>query len=108
MIWGVTKIPEWHYAEKWGYYQKTNGRVVCYIQRKLMTGYIMQLYKRGQMGICDIEYRSEDLNELLQLADEWLLQYQDGNLEEIHQHYYSPHNNAGYWVVEYPFRYQNK
>ncbi|WP_341323337.1 hypothetical protein NSQ62_07655 [Solibacillus sp. FSL H8-0523] len=100
-IWSITEIPGWHYAEKWMYYQKTNGRVVCYISQRLFDGYILQLYKRGEMFICDIEYRSHDLHELLTLADEWLETYKDGNLEAIHSHYYSPHNPQGYWEIEY-------
>ena len=86
------------------YYQKTNGRVVCYISIRLFDGYNLQLYKRGELGICDIEYRSKDLNELVALAEEWLVTYQDGNLEDIHNHHYSPHNHEGYWVKEYPYR----
>lgn len=105
MIWGISEIPGWHYADKWGYYQKTNGRVVCYISKRLFDGFILQTYKRGRMSICDIEYRSNSLTELTELADKWLVEYKEGSLVDLHNNYYSPHNPKGYWAVDYPNRY---
>jgi hypothetical protein len=99
MIWGYTEVDGWFYSKQWNYYQRTNGRVVCYIQKQLYGRCILQLYIRGQMGICDLEHRVEDGDPtpLFKLGEAWLEEFEDGNKEVIHKHEYSPHNPIGYW-----------
>jgi hypothetical protein len=106
MIWGYSKLDGWHYAEKWGYYQRTEGRVVAYIER-YFGFYRVHVTTRGNLGVCDIEYRNEDFDVALKKALELLDKYKNSEKSDLHKDYYSPNNIEGYWHVEYPNRYKN-
>ncbi len=93
-------LPEGWFYNNFGVLQKTKGRVYCYIAR--YSGFFcLQLYERKNVGICDLEIRSENLEEMFKQADEWLEQYKDGDMKKVHADYYSPHNPKGYWMLEY-------
>lgn len=99
--WGYTEIDGWFYTKQWNYYQRCEGRVVAYIE--LYYGYYrVHVTFRGQLGMCDIEYRNEDLYMALSKAMELLHKYKDSNDKyELHSDYYSPHNPKGYWQTIY-------
>ena len=89
----------WKY-NNFGVIQKTKGRVYCYIGRQIGF-YNLQLYKRKNVSYCDLEIRDTDIKVLFDQAEKWFEQYSDGDLEKIHSDWWSPHNPAGYWAVEY-------
>lgn len=93
-------LPEGWFFNNFGVIQKTQGRVYCYINR-MIGFYTLQLYGRGNVFMCDLEIRSEDLQEMFDQAEKWLEQYKDGDMKKVHSDYYSPHNPQGYWFLEY-------
>lgn len=97
-LFGILKEPEgWHFAEKWMLLQKTNGRVYTYVQKRLFDGFVVQMYQRGHTGICELEYRCQDLNEAIEKGESWLQKFQEGKVEAIRSDLYSPHNPEGVW-----------
>lgn len=101
MIWGLTEIDGWFYTKKWNYYQRCEGHVVSYIEN-MIGFYRVHVTYRGQLGLCDIEYRNRDFDQALEKAMELLEKYKDiEDKKELHTDYYSPHNPKGYWQTEY-------
>ncbi|MED2737429.1 hypothetical protein [Bacillus toyonensis] len=89
---------DWFFSKRFYHLQKVKGRVYVYIAPLLGSGYKIQLYKRGETGICDIEHRSSDLKECMKIGDELLEKYHAGDKVEIHKDTYSPHNPDGFWA----------
>ncbi len=77
------------FSQKWNYYQKTEGRAVAYVQRYIGF-YCLQVYERGQLGVCDIEYRTENFQEAVDKALEFLEVYKDKNKHDMAKDYWSP------------------
>lgn len=100
ILWGFEQVDGWHFSQKWNYYQRTEGRAVAYIQRYIGF-YCLQVYERGLLGVCDIEYRTEDFQEAVDKALEFLDKYKDKDSSEMAKDYWSPHNKQGYWQVDY-------
>lgn len=100
VLWGIEEVNGWHFSQKWNYYQKTKGRAVAYIQRYIGF-YCLQVYERGALGICDIEYRTENFQEAVDKALEFLETYQDKNKTDMAKDYWSPYNKEGFWQTEY-------
>lgn len=101
MIWGITEIDGWFYVDRWGYYQRCEGRVVSYIER--MYGfYRVHVTWRGELGFCDIEYRDESFDRALAKAAKLLATYNKStDKKDLHKDYFSPHNPDGYWQTVY-------
>lgn len=93
-------LPEGWFYNNFHVLQKTKGRVYCYIQAYIGF-YCLQLYERKNVGICDLEIRSTDLQEMMEQADKWLERYKDGDMQQIHADWWSPKNPKGYWALEY-------
>ncbi|MEC0276834.1 hypothetical protein [Peribacillus frigoritolerans] len=101
MIWGYTELEGWHYAKKWGYYQRCEGPVVAYIER-MLSFYRVHVTWRGQLGMCDIEYRNESFDGAKEKALELLAKYKDAaDKADLHKDYFSPFNSEGYWQTVY-------
>lgn len=101
MIWGHTKIRGWFFSPEFHYYQKCSGRVVSYIEKY---GYFYRVHVtfRGDLGMCDIEYRNPDFNEALAKAEELLEKYKDASKkEDLHNDFYCPYNREGFWQKHY-------
>lgn len=100
MIWGHTEIEGWFFTNKWRYYQKRLGMASSYVE--MYYGYYrVHVTFSGQLGMCDIEYRSESLSQAFEKAEELLEKYKDKEKHEFWTDYYSPHNPEGYWQKEY-------
>lgn len=99
MLWGFEKVDGWFFSKTFNYYQKTNGRAVSYVQR-YKGFYCLQVYERGHLGICDIEYRTEDFQEAINKGLEFLETYKDRTKEDMAKDYWSPHNPSGYWQTK--------
>ena len=95
-----SELPEGWFYNNFDVIQKTHGRVYCYIQA-YFGFYCLQLYVRGNVSICDLEFRDENLDLLFTKADEWLTTYEDGNLKNIYADWWSPKNPKGYWNTVY-------
>lgn len=101
MIWGITEVEGWFFTTKWNYYQKRVGNASSYVE-KMLTYYRVHVTFSGPLGFCDIEYRSQDINEAFSKAEELLDKYKDAKEKtELHKDYWSPHNPRGYWQTEY-------
>jgi hypothetical protein len=101
VIWGLTEIGGWHFASRFSYYQRCEGRVVSYIER-MMGFYRVHVTWRGRLGYCDIEYRAEKFDDALQQAQKFLDMYNKATeQEELWKDYWSPHNIKGYWQTKY-------
>ncbi|MFV1457599.1 hypothetical protein, partial [Bacillus mycoides] len=57
--------------------------------------------ERGFLGVCDIEYRTENFQAAVDKALEFLEMYKDKNKTDMAKDYWSPHNREGYWQKEY-------
>lgn len=91
----------WHYNARFNVYQKVSGRVFVYVS-KMIGSYMVQLYLRGHanMSLCQLEARtsrSERLETMFEMGEEWLQAYRDGDLQTIHQDFYSISNPDGVW-----------
>ena len=101
MILGKTQIDGWFFTDTWNYYQRCEGNVVAYIEE--MTGfYRLHVTIRGNLGVCDIEYRNESFVLSLQKAHELLEKYKDAEKEDLEKDFYSPWNPEGFWQKVYP------
>jgi len=100
LIWGEG-IDGWFYTKKWMYYQRCEGKVVSYIER-MIGFYRVHITFRGELGICDIEFRHEEFDQAMEKAMELLDKYKDAEIKtELQKDYYSPHNPEGYWQTIY-------
>jgi len=91
----------WFYSNTFNYWQKTNGRVVCYIS-PLISGFQAQLYIRGEISVCELEVRTDNrtlkgIDKLFEISEEWLHLYKDGNLSTIQEDPYAIANPNGVW-----------
>lgn len=100
MFWGFSEVDGWYYTEKWNYYQRCEGNVVAYIE-KMFGFYRVHVTTRGQLGMCDIEFRNESFNIAHDMAMQLLEKYKDKNKDDLWGDYYSPHNPNGYWQIIY-------
>lgn len=92
----------WFYSKKFNHYQKVNKNVYCYVSR-LIYGYMVQLYFRGETGYCELEARTADrglegLEKMLKLGDEWLGKYGDSSREEVWKDFFHVFNAEGAWA----------
>lgn len=82
-IFGKSERNGWFYTPTFNVYQQVNAEVYCYVNQCLGF-YTLQLYKRGTIGLCTLEARSEaNPAALFALGEEWLKQYRDFNQEEL-------------------------
>lgn len=102
LIWGFTEIDDWFFSDKWNYYQRVQGKVVVYVGRMLFGQYNIQLYLKGGLSdYCALERRSENPHELFEVGEEWLNEFEDGDVEKLRTHYYAPFNPEGWWQTVY-------
>jgi hypothetical protein len=92
----------WFYSDKFGYWQKTRGKVVVYVS-ELIYGFQVQLYYRGQISFCELEARTSDQDEtgylkMFVLGEIWLDKYNDGNSEKINNDSFHIANPKGVWI----------
>ncbi|MFF2531239.1 hypothetical protein ACFVS2_20265 [Brevibacillus sp. NPDC058079] len=92
----------WHYNARFNVYQKVNGRVFVYVSKMMFGSYMVQLYLRGSqnMGVCQLEARTSNpakLEKMFEMGEKWLKDYQEGNLNIIHQDTFSISNPDGVW-----------
>lgn len=100
-MWGYFEVENWFFSKKWNYYQRRRGMASSYVEQ-MIGFYRVHVTFSGQLGMCDIEYRSESLSHAFEKAEELLEQYKDAKEKsELWNDYYSPHNPKGYWHTEY-------
>lgn len=92
----------WFKNKNFGIYQKVNGQVYAYVNYNLNREFQVSLYQKGTTLVCELEFRTPNPLEAFQKGEEWLQKYSDGNLEQIRQDYFSPHNPNSFWAKEYP------
>lgn len=101
MIWGQLEVDGWFFTKKWNYYQRRVGMASSYIE-KMIGFYRVHVTRSGALGMCDIEYRTEDLTSAFTKAEELLDKYKDSKEKSaLWEDYYSPHNPNGYWQKDY-------
>lgn len=93
---------EWFYSDKFSYWQKTRGKVVVYVSR-LMDGYQVQLYYRGQLSYCELEARTSDEGEngylkMFVLGEIWLDKHSTGDSEKVKNDSFHIANPSGVWI----------
>jgi hypothetical protein len=82
----------WVYSGKFKHYQKVNNKVYVYVTPQLFGRWVGQLYKRGDTGLCMLEARveeNEEIEKLFTLAEKWLDKYGNG-FDDIHNDPYFP------------------
>lgn len=99
-MFGIEKVEGWFFSDTFRYYQQTRGRAVAYVS-KYIGFYCLQVYERGQLTMCDIEYRTGTFEEAIQKGEQFLDKYQDKERKDMWTDHYSPHNRVGYWQTEY-------
>lgn len=102
MIRDINAPQGWFYSEKFDYWQKTRDKVVVYVSR-LLYGYQVQLYYRGQISFCELEARTSDVDEtgylkMFVLGEIWLDKYSDGDSEKINNDDFHIANPKGVWI----------
>lgn len=76
-LFGLSKRDGWFYTPTFGVYQRVNQDVYVYVNRYIGF-YILQLYKRGETGLCTLEVRCENnIESLFDLGENWLERYQE-------------------------------
>lgn len=82
-------------------YQKVNGAVYVYVERMAFGMYRTQLYMRGTASVCTLEARTTsntaDPTIIFNLAENWLIQYGDGDMKKITSDFYYIDNPDGAW-----------
>ena len=96
-----TSPPGWFHSPLYNQYQKVNKKVYVYVMRTLY-GWQVQLYRRGDTSMCELEARTCDIDEIgflkmISLGDKWLKEY--GNLEtnKLMQDKFHVFNQEGVW-----------
>jgi len=97
----ITAPAGWFYSDTFNYWQRTNGRVVCYVS-PIIGGFQAQLYLRGDLSMCELEVRTDKMTEqgydrMFQIGNEWLSKYAEGHLSTMHEDLYSIKNPNGVW-----------
>lgn len=91
----------WHKNEKLNVYQKAFGSVYAYVTPLTFGAFMAQLYLRGpvsQNSFCLLEVRSNNSSQkMFDIAEQWLQDYSDGDIERINQDHYAVDNPNGVW-----------
>ena len=92
----------WHYNATYNLYQKVKGRVFVYVSRQMFGSFTVQLYLRGSinMGHCQLEAETsnnKNLELMFEMGEQWLLNYNHGDLSKIHEDLFSIINPDGVW-----------
>lgn len=98
ILWGFEQVDGWHFFTE--VELLSEGRAVACVQQYIGF-YCLQVYERGFLGICDIEYHTENFQEAVDKALEFLEKYKDKDSNEMAKDYWSPHNKEGYWQNRY-------
>lgn len=102
LLYNTTKTKEdWFYSAKFNHAQRVNNQVYCYVSR-LIYGYQVQLYLRGDVSYCSLEARTNDTSvqgvlKMFKMGEEWLAAYGDGNVKEINKDDFCVSNPDGVW-----------
>lgn len=89
----------WVYAINYGQVQKVNNLIYVYV---MVQGNrcLAQAYKRGDVGMCALEYRCtvSNLYSAFELAETWLTKYGNGytNLEQDDYYPFNPNNKIDF------------
>lgn len=101
LIWGFTQVDGWFFSKRWNYYQNRRGNASSYVEQ-MIGFYRVHVTFSGQLGVCDIEYRTESSSQAFEMAETLLDKYKDAkDRYELWKDYWSPNNPEGYWQTEY-------
>lgn len=95
-----TGVNGW-YRNSFSAFQKVNNCVYTYVVPQMFGMFTAQMYMRGTAGLCTLEARTvshtTDPTILFTLAENWLVQYADGNQTNISTDFYNIDNPNGAW-----------
>lgn len=88
----------WIFSPTFRHFQKRKKNVYVYVTPQLFGRWTLQLYPTGYIGICSLEARveeGENIEKLFALGEEWLDTYQN-SLEGIEENIFHPFHANGW------------
>ena len=95
---GVILANGWTFSPKYRHFQKRKKEVYIYVTPQLFGRWTLQLYPKGHIGVCSLEARvenGENIEKLFALGEKWLDAYQD-SLDGIEENNFNPFNPLGW------------
>lgn len=91
----------WFWSDNFNHYQKVKNKIYVYVTPQLFGRWIVQAYLRGTTGMCSLEARVEEnqeIGKLFVLGNKWLELYGE-DTKDMEEDPYNPFNRNG-WLGE--------
>lgn len=88
----------WVFSPTFRHFQKRKDKVYVYVTPQLFGRWTLQLYPTGYIGICSLEARveeGENIERLFALGEEWLETYSE-SLDGIEENIFNPFHPNGW------------